>query len=181
MQVLLLIIALTVPFSQSGTLYKDTDGPRLKVDNVGSYKLDIPQKSLEELWGEQVNVSGDYQEGGVIKNPIVCWSFYTHEEVQMVRWANFYRALHGLRPLIPDRALQITANRHCYNMRHVYGFRHGGTGGWAGENIAQGQPNPENVTRTWYNSPGHRANLLNPNFTRIGVGGYSGFWTQQFR
>lgn len=39
-----------------------------------------------------------------------------------------------------------------------------------GENIAAGQATPEAVMRTWMNSTGHRANILDPRFTDIGVG-----------
>lgn len=55
----------------------------------------------------------------------------------------------------------------------------------AGENIAWGQQSPEAVMNTWMNSDGHRANILNKNFTTIGVGYYVGndgrqYWTQLF-
>jgi uncharacterized YkwD family protein len=40
----------------------------------------------------------------------------------------------------------------------------------AGENIAYGQSTPEEVMNGWMNSPGHRANILNANYTQIGVG-----------
>jgi len=40
----------------------------------------------------------------------------------------------------------------------------------AGENIAYGQSTPDEVMTAWMNSPGHRANILNSNFTQIGVG-----------
>jgi uncharacterized protein YkwD len=66
-------------------------------------------------------------------------------------------------------------------MRNRYGFRHGGTQGWSGENIAMGQPDPVSVTQDWYNSNGHRANMLNGGYRFIGVGYYNGMWTQQFR
>ena len=55
----------------------------------------------------------------------------------------------------------------------------------AGENIAWGQKSPEAVMQAWMNSEGHRANILNKNFTKLGVG-YSqnaagrNFWTQLF-
>lgn len=39
-----------------------------------------------------------------------------------------------------------------------------------GENIASGQPTPQQVVLDWMNSPSHRANILNPNFTTIGIG-----------
>lgn len=53
----------------------------------------------------------------------------------------------------------------------------------AGENIAWGQKSPEAVMQAWMNSEGHRANILNKNFTKIGVGYYQNaagrnFWTQ---
>ena len=55
----------------------------------------------------------------------------------------------------------------------------------AGENIAYGQPTPEEVMNGWMNSPGHRANILNTNFTQIGVGiaqkaNGQYVWTQEF-
>lgn len=40
----------------------------------------------------------------------------------------------------------------------------------AGENIAAGQPTPADAIAAWMKSPGHRANILNPDFTQIGVG-----------
>lgn len=54
-----------------------------------------------------------------------------------------------------------------------------------GENIAFGYTTAVSVMQAWMNSPGHRANILNPAFTQIGVGiatsaaGYL-YWTQEF-
>lgn len=55
----------------------------------------------------------------------------------------------------------------------------------SGENIAWGQQSPEAVMEGWMNSEGHRANILNPNFTKIGVGYRKNaagrtYWTQLF-
>ena len=52
----------------------------------------------------------------------------------------------------------------------------------AGENIAMGQRTPSEVVSAWMNSPGHRANILNASYTRIGVGYVSdgNYWTQMF-
>lgn len=55
----------------------------------------------------------------------------------------------------------------------------------AGENIAWGQKTPEAVMNAWMNSEGHRANILNPNFKKIGVGYRTNsqgttYWTQLF-
>lgn len=55
----------------------------------------------------------------------------------------------------------------------------------AGENIAYGQRTPEEVMEGWMNSQGHRANILNKDYTTIGVGYHqnsagTGYWTQLF-
>lgn len=38
----------------------------------------------------------------------------------------------------------------------------------AGENIASGQKSASEVVNAWMNSPGHRANILNSSYSRIG-------------
>ena len=55
----------------------------------------------------------------------------------------------------------------------------------AGENIAYGQTTPQQVMEGWMNSSGHRANILNANYTSLGVGHYKNgagvdYWTQLF-
>lgn len=52
----------------------------------------------------------------------------------------------------------------------------------AGENIAKGQKTAEEVFNAWMNSSGHRANILNKNFTQMGIGYTSGntYWSQMF-
>ena len=53
----------------------------------------------------------------------------------------------------------------------------------AGENIAKGYRTAEAVVTAWMNSEGHRANILNANYTEIGVGyeADGNYWTQWFR
>lgn len=53
------------------------------------------------------------------------------------------------------------------------------------ENIAVGQRTPEAVVSAWMASSGHRANILNPQYTRLGVGiatngGGTPYWVQNF-
>ena len=51
-----------------------------------------------------------------------------------------------------------------------------------GENIAQGQASPAAVMKSWMNSPGHRANILKPDYDYMGVG-YNpdgNYWVQLF-
>lgn len=54
-----------------------------------------------------------------------------------------------------------------------------------GENLAAGQQTPEEAFDDWMNSDGHRANILEPRFTELGVGIRSGgeyglYWVQEF-
>jgi uncharacterized protein YkwD len=58
---------------------------------------------------------------------------------------------------------------------------------WAGENIAAGHTTPAAVIEAWMASEGHRANILNENFSQIGVGyaswdgsEYGTYWTAVF-
>ncbi|KHF34132.1 Cysteine-rich secretory protein family protein [Paenibacillus sp. P1XP2] len=50
----------------------------------------------------------------------------------------------------------------------------------AGENIAKGQTTPTQVMNDWMNSPGHKANILNKSFTKIGIAFYNNEWVQEF-
>jgi uncharacterized YkwD family protein len=68
-----------------------------------------------------------------------------------------------------------------FNMMENFGLKFSA----AGENIAMGQQTPSSVVNAWMNSPGHRANILNPSYTQIGVGlaknsNGTCYWTQMF-
>ncbi|KQC48606.1 sporulation protein [Geobacillus sp. Sah69] len=118
-------------------------------------------------------------------------------EQQVVELTNKERAKYGLPPLQVDLALSKVAREKSRDMAvHNYFSHNSPTYGSpfemmkkfgisytaAGENIAKGQRTPQEVVNAWMNSEGHRANILNKNFTHIGVGfeenGY--IWTQQF-
>jgi uncharacterized protein YkwD len=51
-----------------------------------------------------------------------------------------------------------------------------------GENIARGQTTATSVMRDWMGSPPHRRNILDCEFTRIGIGYVAAghYWTQDF-
>lgn len=52
-----------------------------------------------------------------------------------------------------------------------------GAGAWnVGENIAMGYVSAAVTMVGWMDSPGHRANILNPVFTHLGVGVSIGVW-----
>jgi len=65
-----------------------------------------------------------------------------------------------------------------FQMMNKFGYKYS----YAGENIAMGQKTPKEVMTAWMNSAGHKANILNSNYTEIGIGYVAdgNYWTQQF-
>jgi uncharacterized YkwD family protein len=117
-------------------------------------------------------------------------------ENEVVTLTNNERAKYGLKPLEVDIKLSEVARMKSTDMKQNGYFSHtsptygspfdmmrkfGVQYRAAGENIAMGQRSPQEVVNAWMNSEGHRKNILNPNFTHIGVGHVSGnYWTQMF-
>lgn len=48
------------------------------------------------------------------------------------------------------------------------------------ENVAMGYPDERAVIQSWINSPGHCANIMNPNVKEMGVANRGKYWTQIF-
>ncbi|MCK1993299.1 LysM peptidoglycan-binding domain-containing protein [Peribacillus muralis] len=121
-------------------------------------------------------------------------------EQQILRLVNEERSKAGLPNVEMDTSLSHTATLKSEDMRDHDYFNHtsptygspfemmksfGITYKYAGENIAAGQPSSASVMKSWMNSPGHKANILNKNYTHIGIGyatggKYSHYWTQHF-
>ena len=101
----------------------------------------------------------------------------------LVQELNSARQAHGLRALKPSRALARTAARFSRQMvaQHFFdhrgfGRRTAGTGfGHRAENLAwTTSPSANGVVAQWLASPPHRANMLDPRFSHVGVGIASG-------
>ncbi|WP_078380356.1 CAP domain-containing protein [Sutcliffiella halmapala] len=118
-------------------------------------------------------------------------------EKKVVELTNAERAKQGLAPLQLDSELSKVAKEKSNDMKQNNYFSHnspkygspfdmmkqfGISYRTAGENIAMGQKSPEEVVNAWMNSSGHRANIMNGNFTHIGVGHVEAgnYWTQMF-
>nr|WP_131748502.1 CAP domain-containing protein [Frankia sp. Cppng1_Ct_nod] len=119
---------------------------------------------------------------------------------QVAVLTNAERAKVGARPLTPDACLTLAAQLHSEDMAANSYMDHVGLDGrtmsdrataagyryrMLGENVAAGQQSPAEVVAGWMNSPGHRKNILNGEFTQIGVGcarggSYGTYWTQLF-
>ena len=121
----------------------------------------------------------------------------TEYEKEVVRLVNIERSKNGLSPLTYDWELSRVARYKSQDMKDNNYFSHtsptygspfqmmkifGISYKTAGENIAKGYKTPKAVVNGWMNSSGHRGNILNPSFTRIGVGYVNDghYWTQMF-
>ena len=120
-------------------------------------------------------------------------------EMEVVKLVNIERTKRGIHPLSISNKLfaaaAVRANELAQKFSHTRpnGSSYltavqnvGYPSSYVGENIASGQISPIAVMESWMNSPGHRAAILNPNYTEIGVGvnyedGYYGIsWVQLF-
>ena len=134
--------------------------------------------------------------GQIINIPMLDSTALSYER-EVIRLVNEIRRERGLSELSEDWELSRVARYKSEDMRDRGYFSHtsptygtpfemmksfGISYKTAGENIAKGYLSPKAVVDGWMNSSGHRANILNPSFTRIGVGYASGgnYWTQMF-
>lgn len=121
------------------------------------------------------------------------------DERAVLELTNAERTKAGLAPLVLNPQLCSAARGHSKTMAqrnqlaHSFGTdqftdRIAATGyrsGAAAENIAMGAPTPGEAVAMWMRSPGHRANILNPQYREIGVGigvsaGGQRYYTQVF-
>lgn len=121
-------------------------------------------------------------------------------EKRVLDLTNAERAKAGLAPLKLNAELSRVARFKSQDMRDRNYFSHtsptygspftmmrnfGIRFTAAGENIAAGYTTPESVVKGWMNSPGHRQNIMNPSYNKLGVGyaaggSYRHYWTQMF-
>lgn len=121
-------------------------------------------------------------------------------ETEMLQMINSERQKRGLKPLVADPEMLQVARAHSQDMFAKGYFAHDDLDGkdpfdrmraanihfsTAGENLALAQT-VEIAHVNLMNSPGHRANILNPSFGRVGIGildgGFYGLMiSQEFR
>lgn len=117
---------------------------------------------------------------------------------EVIELVNAERAKHGLSAVSYDKGAECAANvraketetlfshtrpngTRCFSALDECGVSYRG----AGENIAMGQSSATEVMNDWMNSEGHKENILNPSFTKLGVGVHKGadgryYWAQMF-
>lgn len=171
-------------------------------------------KSGDSIWKiavkYQTGVSEILSKNPQIKNPSLIYpgqkltipdqSSVKALEAEVIRLVNIERSKKGLQALKADWEISRVARYKSQDMINKKYFSHtsptygspfkmletfGIRFSSAGENIAYGQQTPAAVMKSWMNSSGHRANILSPSYTHIGVGlakSSSGvcYWTQMF-
>ncbi len=116
---------------------------------------------------------------------------------EVLRLVNAERTREGLAPLSLDARLCAAAGQRaqeacayfshsrpdgssCFTVFSQYGIRYRA----AGENIAKGYASPAAVVQAWMDSAGHRANIMNASYHKMGLGyvpcGSSYAWGQLF-
>lgn len=131
------------------------------------------------------------QSGGPIGEP-------SPTEKEVVDKVNEARKAAGLPPLKIDATLMKAARQHSDNMAKIDRLEHvldgkgpaerlsdlGMQPSFTGENVAQGQRSAAEAMETWMSSSGHRGNILNANYTHLGVAKADSpngpYWTQVF-
>lgn len=76
-------------------------------------------------------------------------------------------------PILSGRAQQRAETlcaRHQFSHDGYEAVFRGAPYGWTGENLAMGHQEPRAVHGQLMNSPGHRANILKPQFRAVGIG-----------
>jgi uncharacterized protein YkwD len=126
-------------------------------------------------------------------------SIQNSAEDKILQLMNEKRTEAGLQPLTIDNTLVQVARYKSDDMIQNNFFSHTNPDGtkwtnWlqtigydytsSGENIAYNNSDPVELFNQWWNSPGHRANMMNEKYNKVGIGVISGnskyMGTQEF-
>lgn len=178
------------------TVAKNSNGWWMIQNGKVNFKFTGIASNSNGLWYIN-NGKVDFSANGTFRSGEFLFDVNNGEAVEfgerVVQLVNSERRAQGLDPLKADTAMNKAAmvrakelpslfshtrpdGSDCFTVLDELNISYGA----AGENIAGGQPSPEGVVASWMYSPGHRANILNENFTRIGVACYyspSSSWT----
>lgn len=109
----------------------------------------------------------------------------------LIELTNQARTESGLKPLSPNHKLTQAAYRKAHDILEQGYFAHTNPSGkpfyqwieeegynylYAGENLAVDFSSNEGVAAAWLASPSHRANIVNENYTEIGLVALRGAW-----
>ena len=171
--------------------------PQQKPESTPSTPSTTPQQKPESTPSTPSTNPEQKPESTPEQKPSTDFSSYQQQVLDLV---NAERTKRGISALTLDSNLSSVATKKSQDMVNKNYFDHtsptygspfdmmkqfGISYRTAGENIAKGQKTPQEVVTAWMNSEGHRKNILNPNFTNLGVGiakdsKGTTYWTQMF-
>lgn len=173
----------------------ETDAPEADIPEADVPETDVPETDLpDNNIPDNAPGNGSTEDTTPDATPDNEHAFI----MQVVELVNEERAKEGLSPLTVDTNVQAAAMVRAKECEQLFSHTRPDGSSFAtalkeqnvsyrgaGENIAWGQRSPEEVMNAWMNSSGHRANIMNPNFTTIGVGYYENakgtdYWCQLF-
>ena len=186
-----------VPSKPESTPNNPSTTPQQKPESTPSTPSTTPQQKPESTPSTPSTNPEQKPESTPEQKPSTDFSSYQQQVLDLV---NAERTKRGISALTLDSNLSSVATKKSQDMVNKNYFDHtsptygspfdmmkqfGISYRTAGENIAKGQKTPQEVVTAWMNSEGHRKNILNPNFTNLGVGiakDYKGttYWTQMF-
>lgn len=154
----------------SDAYYQDVGSCR-----VFGFKDHIKSGAYYGMWLRYSECRYDY-----MNDPALATSYYGQSRLSWY-YVNSLRAINGLSPLAWSDAAAKVATDYSAVMAALQLMEHDGSFGerlkkegvlwrYAGENISQGYFNLYFVCDAYYNSLGHRENLLNDKFTHVGMG-----------
>ncbi|MCK9352315.1 MAG: CAP domain-containing protein [Candidatus Paceibacterota bacterium] len=176
----------TLKVSASAAPVKQAETPSVSVKTVEK-KTDIPNVSDLSLKPNETTpntdepltyVSPKFPSGGIVR------------EDEVLSWTNYYRAKEGLPLLARNSQLDAAALVKAKDMFARQYFEHVSPSGedgadlitaagydylLMGENLAEGNfSDAKDLVDAWMASPGHRANILKPQFDEIGISAIEG-------
>ncbi len=197
---LAIIVALPVPLITSESVDESNFGPPLldASATVASLSAHIFGEALHHAVGF-LTIETGAGEGIDLKFTVANPVIDQDAEMEMLRLVNEERALRGLPELVMDETLRAVARQHSADMFQRGYFSHNNPEGntpfdrmqaggvsfiLAGENLAVA-PTISIAHKGLMDSPGHRENILRPQFHRVGIGAARGgrygiMFTQNF-
>ncbi len=183
----------------------ENNAPEAEAPEAGAPETNLPENNAPETEAPETDLpgtntpdnnqgNGSTEESTPEETPDTEHAFIK----EVVNLVNAERAKEGLSPLTINTNVQAAAMVRAKECEQLFSHTRPDGSSFAtalkeqnvsyrraGENIAWGQRSPQEVMKAWMNSSGHRANIMNPDFTTIGVGYYENangtdYWCQLF-
>ena len=193
-------LALGVCLAVSGTVVQAN-----AVIDCGDYQIEITGVTIKDTTTTvsaplDVDISNPQNTADVADtddNDVYTVDTSENEEEHMLALINRERAKHGAAPLQLSTDLSKIAKYRAWELETSFSHTRPNGGEytdflgdkniWSGENIAAGQVDVPSVFQSWMSSSGHRANMLNSHYRKLGFGHwqdenttYKNFWVQIF-